>query len=174
MVDEILWHFMGRNVKGKIIHSLSYYFECDITMESFTISLELNPSPLWNLVIIVSSDLALSIFNNKLFIEPMLICLQWEQRFLIFTPGQFWLLGVVVASVCLCVRVHMCVQARSCPRHNSWRLQGQIKLKFTPCWDCPCHNSSPIQARITVFGPEVQNTLIKILIFFRIGWCWYS
>ena len=26
----------------------------------------------------------------------------------------------------------------------------------------PHHNSSPIQARITIFRPDVQNTLVKI------------
>ena len=36
------------------------------------------------------------------------------------------------------------------------------KSKFTPFWPCPHHNSTPIQARITKFGPEVQNTLVKI------------
>ena len=32
-----------------------------------------------------------------------------------------------------------------------------------------CHNSSPIQARITKFGSEVQNTLVKIPIVFLGG-----
>ena len=31
---------------------------------------------------------------------------------------------------------------------------------------CPHDNSSPVQARITKFGPEKQNTLIKIPIVF--------
>ena len=34
--------------------------------------------------------------------------------------------------------------------------------EFTPFWACPHHNSLPIQARITKFGPEVQNSLLKI------------
>ena len=34
--------------------------------------------------------------------------------------------------------------------------------KFTPFWACSHHNSPPIQARITKFRPEVQNTLVKI------------
>ena len=57
---------------------------------------------------------------------------------------------------------------------------------------CPRHDSSPIHARITKLGPEVQNTLVNIPIFFyfffifylfiyfffffwgggRIDWCW--
>ena len=40
------------------------------------------------------------------------------------------------------------------------------KSKFTPFWACPHHNSPPIQARITKFGPEVPNTLVKIPIVF--------
>ena len=36
------------------------------------------------------------------------------------------------------------------------------KSKFTPFWACPQHNSPPIQARITKFGPAVQNTLNKV------------
>ena len=36
--------------------------------------------------------------------------------------------------------------------------------KFTSFWACPHHNSSPIQARIIKFGPEVQNNSVKILI----------
>ena len=35
------------------------------------------------------------------------------------------------------------------------------KSKFTPFWVCPHHHSPPIQARITKFGPKVQNTLVK-------------
>ena len=50
-------------------------------------------------------------------------------------------------------------------------LQGQIKLesqnlrksKFNPFWACP-HNSSSIQAKITKFGPDMQNTMVKYLI----------
>ena len=43
----------------------------------------------------------------------------------------------------------------------SWSNSGS-KSKFTPFWACLHHNSSPIQARITKFGPEVQNTLVEI------------
>ena len=41
------------------------------------------------------------------------------------------------------------------------RSNLRSKSKFTPFWACPHNNSSPIQARITKFGPEVQNTLVK-------------
>ena len=32
------------------------------------------------------------------------------------------------------------------------------KSEFTQFWACPDHNSLPIQARITKFGPEVENS----------------
>ena len=39
---------------------------------------------------------------------------------------------------------------------------------------CPHDNSSPVQARITKFGPEKQNTLVKIPIVFGGNWPWPS
>ena len=53
-------------------------------------------------------------------------------------------------------------------------LQGQIynNSKFNPFWACPHHNSSPVQARITKFGSEVQNSLVKILILLGGDWPW--
>ena len=68
---------------------------------------------------------------------------------LIFTRGQFCL-GIVVACVCLCVRVCVCVcQSRVCPRYKS----------------------SAVQARITKFGSEVQNALVKIpVVWGRFTW----
>ena len=69
----------------------------------------------------------------------------------LFTRGQSWHLGIVVACVsvspCICVSV----------------LQP---------WFCLCYNLWPIQARITKFGPEMQNTLVKITIVFRGDWLW--
>ena len=59
----------------------------------------------------------------------------------ISSRGQFWTPGIVVACVCVCVRLCVCVcQSRACQRDN---------LK-------------PVQGRITKFGPDVQNTLVKI------------
>ena len=55
------------------------------------------------------------------------------------TPGQFWPLGIVFAYI-FRPSVHLSVRHQVCPHDNS----------------------SPIQARITKFGSEVQNTLIKI------------
>ena len=48
------------------------------------------------------------------------------------------------------------------------------KSKFTPFWTCPHHNSPPIQARITKFGPKVLNTVVKIPIVFGGNWPWPS
>ena len=65
----------------------------------------------------------------------------------VFTRGQFWPSGIVVAcvcvSVCSCVRVCVC-QSRACP-----------------------HDNSPlVQARITKFVTKVQKTLVKVPIVF--------
>ena len=69
----------------------------------------------------------------------------------IFTRGQFWPSGIVVASVCL--SVCLCVrQSLACPRDNL----------------------SPVQARIIKFGPEEQNTLVKIPIVLGVNWPWTS
>ena len=48
------------------------------------------------------------------------------------------------------------------------------KSKFTPFWACPDHNSLPIQARITKFGPEVENSLVKVLIVLSGNLSWPS
>ena len=53
--------------------------------------------------------------------------------------------GIVVASVCLSLCLCLCVSIT---------------------------NSSPVQTRITRFGLEVQNTLVKILIVLEVDWCW--
>ena len=44
------------------------------------------------------------------------------------------------------------------------------KSEFTPFWACPDHNSSPIQVRITKFGPEVENSLVKVPIILGSNW----
>ena len=64
---------------------------------------------------------------------------QWVKLWWLFTRGQFWPSGIVIACVCVCV---------------------YQSLAF------PHDNSSSVQARITKFGPEKQNTLVKIPIFF--------
>ena len=70
-----------------------------------------------------------------------MITFSWCQS--VFTRGQFWPSGIVVACVCVsvCPCVRECVyQSRACP-----------------------HNNSPlVQARITKFGTKVQKTLVKV------------
>ena len=59
--------------------------------------------------------------------------------------------------------------------NQPWLSRSNLrsKSKFTPFLACLHHNSSTIQARSTKFGPEVQNTLVKIpivcLFFFFFG-----
>ena len=48
------------------------------------------------------------------------------------------------------------------------------KSEFTPFWVCLHHNSSLIKARITKFGLEVQNKLVKIPIVLGCNWPWPS
>ena len=57
-----------------------------------------------------------------------------------------------------------------------WSSRSNLtwKSKFTPFWACLHHNSPPIQARITKFGSEVQNTLVKIPIVLGGNWPWPS
>ena len=51
-------------------------------------------------------------------------------------------------------------------RGGDWPWPSRSNLtshsKLTPFWACPHNNSSPVQARTTKFGPEVENTLVKI------------
>ena len=92
-------------------------------------------------------------FKNKIlmeYFEQVRICYnqnlrkqntEWYQC--IFTRGQFWPSGIVIACVCLSVCVSVCVcvrQPRNCPRHNSPR----------------------VQARTTKFGQKVHNNLVKV------------
>ena len=65
----------------------------------------------------------------------------WWMPMILFTRGQFWPSGIVIACVCGSVCPCVCVyQSRACPDDNS----------------------SPIRARITKFGPEMQNTLVWV------------
>ena len=49
-------------------------------------------------------------------------------------------------------------------------LPAPVPVSLYPCQPraSPRDNLSPVQARITEFGPEVQNTLVKIPIVFRV------
>ena len=44
----------------------------------------------------------------------------------------------------------------------TFKVKFNLKSEFTPFWACPHHNSLPIQARITKFGPEGENSLVKV------------
>ena len=64
---------------------------------------------------------------------------------MLFTRGQFWPSGIVVACVCVCVSVCLSVcQSLACPRDNS----------------------GPVQARVAKFSPKMQKTLVKVPIVF--------
>ena len=74
-----------------------------------------------------------------------------HKKYSFFTRGQFRPSGIVIA--CICGSVCVCVyQSRACP-HDNW---------------------SPIQARITKFGPEMQNTLVWVPIVLGDDWPWSS
>ena len=57
-----------------------------------------------------------------------------------------------------------------------WPSRSNLTLrsKVTPFWACRHDNSSPVQARITKFGPKVQNAWVKIPNNFGIDWLWSS
>ena len=63
---------------------------------------------------------------------------------MIFTRGQFWPVGVGVACICLSVGHWVCVCV---------------------CAFCWHHDSSPVQTRITKFGPEVKTPWFRSLLF---------
>ena len=72
-----------------------------------------------------------------------------------FLPEASFGLRVLSLPACVCVCVFVCL----CVRQS---------------WACPSDNSSTVQARITTFGPEKQNTLVKIPMFFGGNWQWPS
>ena len=77
-------------------------------------------------------------------------------------------------------KVRLCISHVKVPivlwTDRPWPSRSNLtwKSKFTPFWACPRHNSPPIQARITKFGPEAQNTLVKIPIVLGDNWPWTS
>ena len=46
----------------------------------------------------------------------------------------------------------------------TFKVKFNLKVQIHPFWAYPQHNSTPVQARIIKFGPQVPNTLVKILI----------
>ena len=69
-----------------------------------------------------------------------------------FYPRPFLAFGYG-CCLCMCVWVCFCV------------CESRV---------CPHDNSSPIQTRITKFGPKVQNNLFKISIVWSGDWSWLS
>ena len=130
-------------------------------------------------------------YKAKLFSHHTLIS---KIKQTIFTRGQFWPSGIVIACVCGSVCVY---QSRACPHDNSSPIQTRItkfgpkmqntlvwvpivlgddrpwssrsnstrKSNFTSFWACPHHYSSAIQARITKFGPKMHFFGLDWLIF---------
>ena len=110
-----------------------------------------------------------------------------------FTRGQCWPSGIVVACVCLCVLVCVCINyllvraiTRGLFKLGSPNLDLRCKRpwlrsllfltsksKLTPFWACPRNNVTPVQARTTKFGPDVENTLVKIPIVLEVDWAWH-
>ena len=62
--------------------------------------------------------------------------------------------------------------------HTNVQYRRKCFHLTTSSWACLCNDSSPIQARITKFGPEVQNTLLlRSLLFWGDQPClsmWYK
>ena len=124
-----------------------------------------------------------------------------DDKHLIFTRGQFWPTGIVVACVCSCGR-----QSRACPRDNLWLDPARItkfeldmqnilvkipivlgvdwpwpsrsnltwKSKFTLFWACPHDHSPPVEVRISKFWPKMHLSSVKIPVNFGIDWSWSS
>ena len=44
----------------------------------------------------------------------------------------------------------------------TFKVKFNLKVQIHPFWAYPQHNSTPVQARIIKFGPQVPNTLVKI------------
>ena len=61
--------------------------------------------------------------------------------------SNFYPRPVLAFGYCRCLRLCVCVCLSVC--------QSRV---------CPRDNSSPVQARITKFGAQMQNTLVKVLI----------
>ena len=84
------------------------------------------------------------IFNTRHTERPIRYC--HSHVYSCITRGQFWPSGIVIACMCLFVHVSVCAyQSLACPRYN-------LRL---------------VQARITKFGPKMQNNFVKITIVFE-------
>ena len=122
----------------------------------------------------------------------------------LFTRGQFWPPGIVVACVCVCVCVSVnhelvratihqpfklgspnLVQRSKTPWLRSllvfwgnWLWPSRSNLtsnsKLTPFWACPNHYSPPIPVRISKLGQEMHFSTVKIPVNSGLDWPWTS
>ena len=118
----------------------------------------------------------------------------------VFTRGQFWPSGSVVA--CVSLSVTKFVRAithcpfklgqpnldQRCQRPSlveipivlwddwSWpsRSNWTPKSNFTPFWACACQNSTPIEITISKFGTKMHLNTVQIPTNFRLDWNWSS
>ena len=58
----------------------------------------------------------------------------------------------------------------SWPSRSNWTP----KSKFTPFWDCPCHNSPPIEVTISKFGTKMHLSTVQNPTNFGLDWNWSS
>ena len=99
--------------------------------------------------------------------------------------NDFYPRPVLAFGYCRCLRLsvrpcvnHLLVRAITQDLFKLWspnwasRSNLTSKSKFTLLWACLQDNSSPVQTRINKFGPEGQNTLIKIPIVLGVDWTW--
>ena len=93
----------------------------------------------------------------------------------LFTRGQFWPSGIVVACVCVCVCLFVCPSV--CPSvclSVCLSVCPSVCLSVCQLLACPRDNSEPVQARIAKFGPKMQKTLVKVPIVLGGNWPWPS
>ena len=56
----------------------------------------------------------------------------------------------------------------------TFKVELNINLRIYPIWACPHHNPLSIQARSTKFGPDVENSLVKVPAVLGGNWPWPS
>ena len=92
-------------------------------------------------------------------------------------PTSFYPRPILAFGYCVCARPSVCAN------HFLVRVITQAPLQLgSPNLDQRCktpwlshvYNSTPIQARITKFGPGGQNVLVKTRIVLRCDWPWFS
>ena len=119
----------------------------------------------------------------------------------IFTRGQFWPSGIVVAWVCVCVCLSVNHQLVRTVTHQPFKLEPPngckrpwlrfllffgddclwtsrsnwtLMSKFTPFWACPCDMSPPIEVSISKFLPKMHLSTVNVPIDLGLDWPWTS